>query len=178
MREWIAGAIGFAAVVVTCFMYLRKTRSSILITKLMTDALWILNYALLGGYSGALVSTIAFIRDCVFFQRGRRKWADHRAWLFVFLSLTMITPAIEWQMKGQFSLLPLLPTLGSMLTVVSCFVLKTYSMRVYGFAGQLPWIYYNIVLRNYAGLDSNAVVITTALLGNWRERREMNKQTA
>lgn len=172
MIEWVAGAIGLIAVIVTCFMYLRKTRSGILITKLLTDVLWILNYALLGGYSGALVSTIALIRDCVFYQRGRRKWADHRAWLFVFLVLTLISPAIEWHMKGQLSLLPLLPAVGSMFTVVSSFVLKTRAMRIYGFTGQLPWIYYNIVLLNYAGLVSNAVVMITALLGNWREKHD------
>ena len=172
MIEWVAGAIGLIAVIVTCFMYLRKTRSGILITKLLTDVLWILNYALLGGYSGALVSTIALIRDCVFYQRGRRKWADHRAWLFVFLVLTLISPVIEWRMKGQLSLLPLLPTVGSMFTVVSSFVLKTRAMRIYGFIGQLPWIYYNIVLLNYAGLVSNAVVMITALLGNWREKHD------
>lgn len=176
MVEWLAAAVGLIAVIVTCFMYLRKTRSGILITKLLTDVLWILNYALLGGYSGALVSTIAFVRDGVFFQRGRRKWADHRAWLYVFLALTLISPAIEWRMKGQFSLLPLLPAVGSMFTVLSSFVLKTRAMRIYGFVGQLPWIYYNIVLLNYAGLVSNAVVIITALLGNWREKRAQARQ--
>lgn len=172
MIEWVAGAIGLIAVIVTCFMYLRKTRSGILITKLLTDVLWILNYALLGGYSGALVSMIALIRDCVFYQRGRRKWADHRAWLFVFLAITLISPVIEWRMKGQLSLLPLLPAVGSMFTVVSSFALKTRAMRIYGFFGQLPWIYYNIVLLNYAGLVSNAVIIITALLGNWREKHD------
>ena len=178
MLKWIAEAVGIAVVLLNGCVYLRKTRSGILFVKLITDALWILNFSLLGGYSGALVSTIALVRDCVFYQRGRHKWADHRAWLFVFLTLTLISPVMEWRMNGQFSLLPLLPALGSMFTVVSCFVLKPPAMRTYGFVGQLPWIYYNIALRNYAGLASNAVVIITALAGNWHEKRSLKKQAA
>jgi len=178
MIKWVAGAIGIAAVAVTSLVYLRRTRSGILLTKLLTDVLWILNYALLGGYSGALVSTVAVARDLVFFQRGKRKWADNPVWLVVFLVLTLLSPALEWMMNCKVSFFPLLPALGSMCNVVSCFVLKTRTMRIFGFFSQLPWIYYNIVLLNFAGLASNALVIATTLLGNWRERREMNKQTA
>lgn len=176
MNQWLAQAIGAAAVLLSGLIYLQKKRSAIILTKLATDVLWVINLLLLGGYTGAALNAIAIARESVFYHRERRAWADSRIWLYVFLALTMISPVMEWRVKDAVTLLPMLPAVGSMVAVVSFFVKKTHTMRTLGYIAQMLWFGYNIGVRNYAGLAANVLMISAALIGNWREERAAREE--
>lgn len=71
-----AQILGVLALVENAFIFLSRKRECILQRKLLSDILWMGNYLLLGAYTGAALNGIAILRELVFLQRDRRRWAD------------------------------------------------------------------------------------------------------
>lgn len=163
---WVFGTLG---IVISVILYAGKTRTHILVCKLISDVLWFTNYILLGAYTGAVLNLIAIGRESVFYNRGRRKWADSRVWLYVFILLTFLSPAMEFWKIGGFAWIPLLPATGSVLAVISFYSRRPWVMRWFGFGAQIFWISYGILIWNPTAVISSALTIASAVIGTVRE---------
>ena len=163
---WICGTLG---ILMSVLLYAGRTRSHILIFKLISDVLWVINYLLLGAYTGAVLNFIGVFRESVFFNRDRRKWASHRIWLYVFLSLTLLSPTLEFLKIGGFSWIPLLPAVGSMLAVISFYSRRPQVMRYFGIAAQSLWILYSALVWNPTAFISSVLVFVSIVIGMIRE---------
>ena len=175
-HEVVAQIIGCFGILISLFIYAGKTRARILICKFISDVLWFLNLVLLGGYTGALLNLIAMIRETVFYNRDRKKWASYRIWLYIFIALTMLSPIFEWVKVGAFTWIPLLPATGSVFAVISFYSNKPRVMRYFGFVAQGFWLVYAIMLVNVSSIVCGALTITSAIIGTVREYRARRKE--
>ena len=138
--EKIAGAIGIVGIIISIIIYQQRKGRKLLIWKLVSDVVWLLQYALLGKYTGAAVCGVAIVRESVFLNQ-HRKWAQSKLWLLFFLVLSVVTSIITW--GSLFSILPLVasaiavfsfwrnnPTLSKILAYPICFCMLTYD--IYG----------------------------------------------
>lgn len=166
----IGEIIGAVAIAENLFIFVSLRRERILKLKFVSDTLWLFNYLCLGGYTGAVLNAIAMARETVFSLRGRKRFASHGFWLPVFLLLTLISPALEWIGDGAFSPWPLLPALGSMLTVVGLYQSRPKITRYIAFFAQGLWLAYAISLPNISSIVCNSLLILSALIGAIRER--------
>ena len=168
-HEIVAWVFGILGILLSLILYAGRTRTHILICKLISDVLWFVNYILLGAYTGALLNVIAIGRETVFYNRDRRKWASHRIWLYVFILLTFLSPIMEFVKLGGFSWIPILPAIGSVLAVISFYSKRPWVMRCFGFGAQAFWITYGILIWNPTAVISSALIITSAVIGTVRE---------
>lgn len=165
-----AQILGVLALVENAFIFLSRKRERILQRKLLSDILWMGNYLLLGAYTGAALNGIAILRELVFLQRDRRRWADAPWWPVFFAAFSWISPVLEWLRLGQMTLLPVLPTLGSMLFAIALYQRKPLWTKLLSIAGNLLWMIYAGIVGNPSGLLSSGILLVSALLGLFRER--------
>jgi len=171
VAKTIAQVIGYIAVAENLLIYLSNRRERILLWKFVSDTLWLLNYLLMGGFTGAALNGVAMVREGVFALRGKYRWADAKWVPALFLSLTWVSPALEWINSGAFSWTPLLPALGSMIFVLGFYAKSTVFTKASSLVGNVLWLTYAILIGNIAGLVGNVLMLISALVGLWRERR-------
>ena len=171
MEKTIAQVIGFVAVAENVLIYLSNRRERILLWKAVSDALWLVNYLLMGGFTGAMLNAVALVREGAFSLRGKAKWADGKWIPALFLALTWLSPAFEWINGGAFTWLPLLPAFGSMIFVLGFYVKNTVFTKASSLVGNALWLTYAILIGNTAGLVGNVLMLASALIGLWRERQ-------
>ena len=156
--------IGVVAVIETLLIYISNRRERILALKMLSDILWSVQYLLFGSLTGGILCGIAIGRDFVFLNRGRRKWADHTAWLWVFIALMMISPVVDSVVNG-FRFLYLLPAVGSAMAVVALFVKNTVATKSIMLVCSLLYLIYNIVTGNFMSIVGSVAPIISTTVG-------------
>ena len=153
------------------FVYSCKKREHILLVKLTSDTLSSIQQAMAGATTGALICTIGITRDLVFYNRGRKEWASHIVWLFIYIVAMSISPFFTWQ--GPISLLP---ATGSALAVVAFYCKKPLHIRLIGLLAQLLWLIYTVLSLNLVSAIQNVILIVSILLGLLRDYREYRRE--
>ena len=87
-----------------------------------------------------MINGIAVARELIFYNRGRKKWASHIVWLFVFIGAMGISPVLTWQ--GPISILP---AIGSSLAVMAFYCKRPTHTRIFGLFAQTLWLIYTVV---------------------------------
>ena len=164
-----AQVIGYIAVAENLLIYVSNRRGRILLFKFISDALWFLNYLLMGGFTGAALNAVAMTREAVFSVRDRYKWAGAKWIPALFLLLTWVSPVLEWVRTGAFTWQPLLPALGSMIFVIGFYARNTKLTKVSSLFGNALWLTYAVLLYNWAGMVGNILMLISALIGIVRE---------
>ena len=159
--------LGLLLCLVSFFIYSCKKREYILLLKLTSDVFSTVQQALAGATTGALICSIAIARDSIFYNRGKRKWASHIIWLFVFIIAMSISPFFTWQ--GPISLLP---AIGSALAVVAFYCKRPLRIRIFGFFAQVLWLIYTVLTLNLVAAVQNVILIFSVIMGLIRDYKE------
>lgn len=164
---------GYLAILCMLLIYVSVNRSRILKVKIVTDSLFLLNQFFLGMMTGAALYAVAISRSAIFYQRGRRKWADTPLWLVFFILLTLISPILTW--AGPISLLP---TVGSIICVFSYYVTNTILLRVLSFFGEGLWLVYGLLSGSRAVAIAGVIALVSigvGMLNEWHHHRKQKK---
>lgn len=156
----LAGKIvGYIAIVASMLIYQQKTRKNLLISKAVTDALWIIHYFLLGAYTGAVVTCVALVREVVFF---RSDWRDKNSKpiLVLFLCISVVCSVLTW--GGIFSIFAML---GSMLSIVSFWLGEPKVSRIMAFPISCCMLIYGVANGSMAVLINEVLVMVSSVIG-------------
>ena len=155
----IAQLVGFLGIAISFIIYQQKKRKKLLIWKLVSDCVWMLHYALLGAYSAVAVTIIGAMRETVFLNEGK-KWANKKFWIVVFCLINVIFAFFTW--KGPYSLLP---TIASLIAVVSFAMQKPKITRFFSFPVSACMITYDFFTGSIAGIANEIFTITSSIIG-------------
>ena len=151
-------------------IYQQKTRKNLLICKAMTDVLWIIHYFLLGGYTGALVTCEALVREVVFFRTDLRS-KNGKPILVCFLCVSAVCAALTW--GNIFSVFAML---GSMLSIVSFWLGEPKVSRIMAFPISGCMLIYGVANGSVAVLINEVLVMLSSVVGILKHDRK--NQTA
>ncbi len=160
----VGNILGYIAVASGLIIFISVKRSRILSLKVVSDSLFLAHELCLGLFSGAALHCVAIARSLVFYQRGRRKWADTPLWLVLFILATLISPILTWQ--GPISLLP---TVGSVVCVFSYYVKSTWLLRIFSFFGEGLWLLYGVFCGSLPITLFGVVALISLTVGMIRE---------
>lgn len=163
----LAGKIvGYIAIVASMLIYQQKTRKNLLISKAVTDALWIIHYFLLGAYTGAVVTCVALVREVVFF---RSDWRDKNSKpiLVLFLCISVVCSVLTW--GGIFSIFAML---GSMLSIVSFWLGEPKVSRIMAFPISCCMLIYGVANGSMAVLINEVLVMVSSAIGILKQDRK------
>ena len=162
MSFWLAQVLGLVGSLISFTSVQTGSRKKILLLQLLCCVLWIVQYSLLGAWTGVLINLLGLARGtvCAF---NDRPWASSRWWLVLFLVCYGVSPLLTWD--GPYCLL-----LGGamMLTTVA---LWTHNMRLtrllYLFNSPLVLVY-NLIAQSYSSAAIEVVAFLSFLLAVWR----------
>ncbi len=184
--ELIGQIAGWVQVAVCLFTFISNKRSRILILKLVCDVFSMINSAFTGFRAAAVFINVCLIgREAVFFNRTRHKWADHKAWLFLFMFLAVLTPAADFAVRGSFTFLSLLPAAGTLITTAALFDKNTLRIKTLMIVAHIPYLFYHALVPgegggavwslNLPGFIGSAIPIVSAVIGIANEFRAKKK---
>ena len=156
----IGQIIGILNALIGFFTYLPRKRGAILAIKASTDAISTFQQIMIGAFTGASITAIAVFRGIVFANRGRKKWATHKFWLWFFAIVIGSTPIFTW--AGFESLLPMA---GSVIMVFGFYNMDPHKTRIHALFGHGLWLLYGIIRFNFGSLLSNVIYISAAIIG-------------
>ena len=145
--EIAAAVVGGLGIIVSIIIYQQKKGKKLLRWKLVSDFVWLVQYLLLGKFTGAGSCAVGVVRESVFLNQ-HRKWAASKLWLLVFVALSVVLSIYTW--GNIYSILPMTasviavfsfwranPTLTKILAYPICFCMLTYD--IWG-AGSISWM--------------------------------------
>ena len=131
----ILNAFGIIAVILKVVEYQFKNRTVILILALTATVLWVLYFFLQGDFVSSLINLIAIMQYLIFLQRGKRKWANSKLWLYFFI-LLQISLGLIFFIKWY----DIFPILGGVFNVLCYFTINGKTYRKFAFICLLFWI--------------------------------------
>lgn len=165
---WFIQTLGGIALFFGVIAWNSNTRTKILRFQSINSALFAIHYILLGALSGALMSVVILLRNFVFSQQKEYAWARHKAWIYFFMILSVITVGFFWQ--GWPSLLPVC---GVIIGTYAVSRKKPKDIRYYVFITLLFWAPYTLLVHSYSGLASQIITGVGILIGMSRLDREV-----
>ena len=150
---------GYIAIVASMLIYQQKTRKNLLICKAVADVLWIIHYFLLGGYTGAIVTCVALVREVVFFRTDLRS-KNSKLILACFLCVSVVCAALTW--GNIFSVFAML---GSLLSIVSFWLGEPKVSRIMAFPISGCMLIYGVANGSVAVLINEVLVMISSVIG-------------
>ena len=157
--SYIFGTIG---IVCTVIIYQQKNGKGLLISKLISDAIWFVHYALIGAYSGAAIAVIAIIREAVFIKVDKSKKTSS-VWLIVFIILSIAGSIATW--KDFYSLLP---AIASICAIIGFWIGNPKISRILAYPISLSMLIYDVSGLAYFAIANELFTITSSIIGNVR----------
>lgn len=147
MSNIIVQGIGFIALIFGVFSFQSNKREKILFFQLLSSIFYFLNLFLLGAHTGAVTRMFGVVRNSIFMLKGKRKWASHIIWLYIFIIIFTVSGIFTY--KNVFSFLPIIAmSLGTI-----CFwMTKPSHIRWIIAPTLILWMVYDYVSGSIAGV--------------------------
>ncbi len=158
-----AQIIGFSATALALFVYSFRDRKKVLASKLTANAMWSVHYFLIGQYPTAVINLLNCVRESVFYNRGRYKWASGIYIPITFLLLTV--GAFFINKNGEPSAVSLLPVCGSSIAVIGLWCKRLIILRLINFPALTLWLIYAIIIGSPASILCNALSLLSIVIG-------------
>lgn len=158
MNFWI-NFFGVLGIVTTVLIYQQKDNRRMLLWKLATDASWVIHYLLLGANSVAVVTLVAIARSIILLCQ-RHKWAQSRAWLWIFLGSSLFLSILAW--KDWTSLLT---TVSSLACIIAYWIGNPRITRIISIPAALMFLI-NVALNGSLwGTLCESFLLVSAVVG-------------
>ncbi|MBO5203228.1 MAG: YgjV family protein [Clostridia bacterium] len=157
-RELIGEVIGFVAAVTGFFIFQQKKRKNILRVKFICDILWTAHFLFLGAYSGMAISAVGCTRDMIFYKKGEEQ-KRNKAWLFVFLTVNIISVFLSW--KSIWSICSLI---SGILATIAFWNRYPMRIKIFSFIVCISQMTYGIAIGSYAVMLNETIAITSILV--------------
>ena len=170
LLEVCAQILGIVGMVLAILSFQQKTQKKILTFQVSSNALFIINYLLLGALTGGFLHLCSLIRGVVFSFRNKHSWAASILWIFIFSSLYLISYMLVFVVFNvEFNLynatIEMLPVIGSVMATIG-FRMKNANMVrfMYLFAAP-PWVVYSVLNFNIGGSLSEFLNMVSIIIG-------------
>ena len=178
----ISSGFGYLAVFFNLLLFLSRDRRVICVIKGVIEVFWALSYFLIERYTIAILALIATLRQCVFFFRGKKDWADKRIWLYLFLALTLSSPVIETIVAVSKNLafcqiaINFLPMIASVFYVFAYYCKSALNTKFVALPAVVIYLIYVYLIKNHAGILGNILALLSLSLGLINEYVNSNQK--
>ena len=179
-KEIIAQSFGILAMGIALLSYQQKTQKKIVLFQSVSSFIFGVHFLLLPAITGSLLNFFGCFRAIIYSKRGQ-KWADHPAWLVLFILMPFILYAMSFLFFGieptigNF-LRELLPTLGMVATTISFRMKKAAQVRLFSLISSPLWLVYNCAPFTLGGVLTESFSLLSILIGILRLDLKKNKE--
>lgn len=162
MTFWTAQILGLIGSLLAFTAVQTGSRRKIISLQLVCCVLWVVQYVLLGAWTGVLINLLGLARGVVCAYNDR-PWARSRLWLALFLACYGAAPLLTWD--GPYCLL-----LGAamMLTTAALWTRNMRLTRLLFLLNSPPVFAYNLIAGSYTGAAIEVAAFCSFALAVWR----------
>jgi hypothetical protein len=172
--NWIVQLIGFIGLTFIVLSFQQKTRNRILITMVIGQLVFLVQFAWLGAWTGFAINIVGSLRTFFFLFREQKKWADHKIWLAVFILLFWLASVVTWE--GWISMLP---AIAMTIESIGLWMKKTSVIRFINLFPHPFWFTYNLIINSWAGTLTEIFVFLSVVVAIIRyDRKKPLKRSA
>lgn len=157
MKNWIAQGIGFAGLAFALLSFQRKERKGILFFQTVASLSFFFHYFILCAYTGSVMNLLAATRNIVFYHK-EKKWASKRYWLYLFITIYIISTVFTW--KSNYSILPLI---GVVVGTISFWMKSPRLTRLIILISPPCWFIYDLFSGSIPGMITEIFTFTSIL---------------
>lgn len=148
MIEIIPQIIGLLAVTSFLLSYQQKKRNSIIIWNVISRSLYIIQYILLGAFSGAVLDILGAISSVLAQKKNTSFIKKHIKTVILFMNGTIIIAGLIISFMNK-SLLDVFPIIGVLLHTGAFWITNEKTIRIISLAGSPFWFVYNLLSKAY-----------------------------
>ena len=176
LGNWYAvlfNAFGILAMLVKVCEFQLKTRNKIIIFATVASSCWFTYFVLQGDFTSAISNFVLMVQGIIFYQRGKHKWANSFAWLFVFLATQVVFGILTFK-----SALDLFPIFGGSLCTIAYYVMQEKRYRVVIIVATALWLLNSITKGYLLATINDASCFISAIIGLVRFNLPIKKKVA
>ena len=174
MHPLIPQAVGIVAIVFFFLSYQLKARKSIIFCNLTSRVLYILQYVLLGAFSGAVLDILGALASVVAERSDRGFIKRHRNLFFLLTNAIIIGAGLFLAIRSQ-SVIDLFPIVGVTFHTAAFWLKDEQTIRRVSLIGSPFWLAYNFLSKAYSSAFGDAVTIGSLIIALIRYRKKGEK---
>lgn len=161
--------IGLSAVATFLLSYQQKKRNNIIILNTISRCLYILQYLLLGAFSGAVLDILGAISSVIAGQKHTSFIRKHTKAVFITINICILIAGGIIALINK-SLLDLLPIAGVLLHTSAFWISSEKTIRRVSLLGSPFWFVYNFLSRAYGSAIGDILTICSILIAMLRHK--------
>lgn len=163
MRSWIPQIIGLLAVALFLLSYQMKRRKGIIITNVISRALYILQYLLLGAFSGAVLDILGMVSSVVAERKHITFIKEHIKTIFFSINILIVLVGALIAFINE-SFLDLFPVVGVLLHTSAFWISDEKIIRRVSLMGSPFWFIYNFLSRAYGSAIGDILTMVSIIV--------------
>lgn len=173
MRYLIPQIIGLLAVGLFLLSYQMKKRKNIIITNVVSRALYILQYLLLGAFSGAVLDVLGMISSVVAERKHKTFIKKHLIIIFLSINLSIVIAGLMIAVVNK-SFLDIFPVIGVLLHTSAFWISNEKIIRRVSLLGSPFWFIYNFASKAYGSSIGDVLTIVSIIIAmiKYRDNRK------
>lgn len=168
--------IGFAAVGLYLLSYQLKKRRQIVWTTCISNALYVLQYILLGAFSGAIMDALSTVSSFFAAKKNSPSLKRYAKWIALsnMLVITVAGLAIAIVQKDPIELIPIA---GALLQTGGLWCNDEQTIRKFGLCSAPFWLIYNYISQAYGAALGSVLAIISVVTSMIRYRKNKHADT-
>lgn len=171
----VSQIIGFAAVALFLLSFQLKRRQQIVWVTCASNLLYVLQYCLLGAFSGAVLDVLSTVSSFFAGKKHAPNMQRHRK-AFAALTLGLIAVAGVALALLQKDWIELIPVAGALLQAGSLWRDDEQAIRLLSLFGSPFWLVYNYISQAYGAALGSVLSIVSIIVGLLRYRKKQNAE--
>lgn len=170
----VSQIIGLAAVGLYLLSYQLKKRKSIVWVTCISNALYVLQYVLLGAFSGAVMDFMSTVSSFLAAKKNDEPFKRHAKWLaasnmVIIVAVGLVSAYLqrEW--------IELLPIAGALFQTGGLWFEDEQTIRKFGLCSAPFWLVYNYISQAYGAALGSVIAIVSIIVAMVRYRKKGNK---
>ena len=163
--------IGLAAVATFLLSYQQKKRNNIILLNVISRCLYILQYLLLGAFSGAVLDVLGAIASVVASEKDTGFVKKHLKAVIISVNLLIFGTGIAIAIANK-SWLDLFSLAGVMLHTGAFWLNSEKLIRCVSLAGSPFWFFYNFMSQAYGSAIGDLLTMGSIILAMYRHREK------
>lgn len=144
--------------------YQVKSNIKLFLVQNLSDALFVLQFYLLGGMSASLCTIVCIIRNLILMKMNDCAWARWKGWTFIFTVIFAIAVAITW--GGPISIFPFIACLAN---TFAYWTNNARTIRVISAVITAPaWLIHDVYLLALGGIITDVLTIGSVAISIYR----------
>lgn len=168
--------IGVAAVVLYLLSYQLKRRKQIVWVTCISNALYVLQYVLLGAFSGAVMDFMSTVSSFLAAKKNDPPFRKHRKWLAA-SNMALITAVGLISAVLQQEPIELIPIAGALFQTGGLWFDDEQTIRKFGLMSAPFWLVYNYISQAYGAALGSVIAIVSIIVAMARYRKTQKEKT-